>query len=65
MYVRMTYPCQLALVNTHTQNCHPCIDSLPNKPGWEQYRILESNQLNYSEIGVAPARVARIADALE
>ena len=30
-----------------------------------QYRILKSNQLNYREIGVAPARVGRIAEALE
>ena len=30
-----------------------------------QYRILESNQLNYREIWVAPARVARAADALK
>ena len=31
----------------------------------DQYRILQSNQLNYREIGVARARVARIAEALE
>ena len=33
--------------------------------GLRQYRILYSNQLNYKEIGVAPARDARIAKALE
>ena len=33
--------------------------------GFSKYRILESNQLNYREIGVAPVRVARIAEALE
>ena len=32
--------------------------------GSAQYRILKSNQLNYREIGVAPTRVARIAEAL-
>jgi hypothetical protein len=30
-----------------------------------QYRILQSNQLNYREIGVALARVSRIAETME
>ena len=69
-------PCQLCSPHVHPVLLHLTPSLLPSeRDTWlgdshsrywlDQYGRLESNQLNYREIGVLPATVARIAQALE